>query len=123
MFKTLMTTTAAIAFADYHPDAVETVTIKGADGSPVRVNKDDYDADQKGDKTMTLHEGEAEEPTKDDEGETLPANLLVASEGTGNARRYFVTDDTGAKVASDKFASDGYQDDASAWAAIMAARA
>lgn len=41
-------------------DTCETVTIKGADGQPLRVNKADYDADQAegGANKMTIHKNE-----------------------------------------------------------------
>lgn len=45
---------------------------------------------------------------------------LVAHEGTGAKKRFYVVDGTGAKIAKDGIDTDGYKTEAEAWNAIMA---
>lgn len=63
MRKIIFATAAATAALAYSADLVETVTVKGSDGAPLRINKADYDADQAEDgaKAYTLHKTDAEQ--------------------------------------------------------------
>ncbi len=63
MRKIITATATAIAALAYSAELAETVTVKGQDGSPLRINKADYDADQADDgaKAYTLHKDEADQ--------------------------------------------------------------
>lgn len=65
----------AVAFMS---DIVETVTIEGPGGNPLRVNKSDYDADQAegGAKSMTLHTADAGQ-SSGEVTSALPGTVLV----------------------------------------------
>jgi hypothetical protein len=75
MRKILFATTALAAPTAFMSETLEVVNIKGADGKPVRVNKSDYDADQAGDKKMTLHKDEAEPAVAGVQSGGWPDNL------------------------------------------------
>lgn len=77
--KGFLLATVARAFAvAFMSDVVETVTIKGKGGHPLRVNKTDYDADQAegGAKSMTLHTNDADQSSGDVTG-ALPPGVIV----------------------------------------------
>lgn len=65
--KRLYLMTAAVSLTGmraFMSDACETVTVKGQDGEPLRINKTDYDADQAdgGAKKFKLHKDDAAAP-------------------------------------------------------------
>lgn len=80
MKTTLLASIASvIPMAFMSADVCEVVSIEGADGKPVRVNKSDYDADQAegGAKSMTLHK---EQPDQSVAGQVVippPAGVTI----------------------------------------------
>lgn len=57
MRKIILAASTAIAAIGYSHGRSETVLVKGGKDGPIRVNKSDFDADQEGDKKMSLYTG------------------------------------------------------------------
>lgn len=108
-------------------DVVETVTVHAKDGSPLIVNKSDYDADPK-------RWGKTYDPKNDTKAKADPVEpppmlagnpLNPAGQPEGRATtpavvqkgdKYFVQDDKG--ETPDGFSDKGYKTDIEAWSAV-----
>lgn len=102
-------------------ETLPTVTVE-IDGSPVRINKTDYDANPE---KYTLVEGNVqavENQSPDDSGaKSFPAGAQVGKKG----KRFFVVDpDSGGElIVFDGIEHEaGYETEEAAWAAVMAAK-
>lgn len=62
--KRIALLTSALVAIGYSHGRLETVLVEGPDG-PIRINKDEFDADQEGEKNYTAHKGEAAAPSGD----------------------------------------------------------
>ena len=134
--KHILLATSALACAAFMSDGpIPTVTVKGEDGQPLRINQSDYEADPS---AYELYESanaaaddaaaaaRASAPNGDGGNDpavvVAPAGIapMVASEGTGRNKRFYIVDPAGAKLTGEGIEADGYETDAAAWAAVVA---
>lgn len=119
----------ACAALAYNPETCPTVTVKGADGNPLRINKSDYDANPDAwellDDTTTTTPAPAPSLTSEPTPAPAPAVQMVVSKiGRGESAKFFVTDMEKNKISGVSGIDEaGYADEGSAWAAITTALA
>lgn len=116
----------------YNPETCPTVTVKGQDGNPLRINKDDYDADPEAWELISDETSAAVAPVAPVEPVAAPvapaaptpapaAPMVVSKIGKGADARFFVTDMEKNKIAGVAGIDEaGYADEGSAWGAIQA---
>lgn len=93
-------------------EEIETVTVVGADGSPCRINRSDYDAAPAGTYDLMVPIDPSPTPS------VAPASngkLVVSKSGTGAKARYYLTDENG-----DRASDVAYDSETAAWNAILA---
>jgi len=115
----LLICAAALAF---HPESCPVVLVKGQDGQPLRINKDDYDADPSGwelfDEAAAPAAPAAVAP---EPAPAAPIQMVVSKIGRGDSAKFFVTDMEKNKVTGVVGIDEaGYADEGSAWQAVTA---
>ena len=117
----LLICAAALAF---HPESCPVVLVKGQGGEPLRINKDDYDADPSAwelfDEAPTAPAAVA--PTAPAAvAPAAPVQMVVSKIGRGDSAKFFVTDMEKNKVTGVAGIDEaGYADEGSAWQAVTA---
>jgi hypothetical protein len=93
-------------------EEIETVTVAGADGSPCRINRSDYDAAPAGTYDLMDFIAPVSTPTV-----TPISNgkLVVSKSGTKGSARYHLTDENGNRASN-----VAYDSETAAWNAILA---
>lgn len=120
----LLLSCAALA---YNPETCPVVLVKGQDGNPLRINKDDYDANpdawelisDEATAPVPAPAPTAPEPTP--APAPAPVQMVVTKIGRGDSAKFFATDTAKNKIEGVAgIDADGYDTEAAAWAAIMA---
>lgn len=100
-----------------------TVIVKGADGEPMMINESDYHLNPTAYSLIDPLPSDAPTPKPAAPDATTTAvaagKVLVVKEGTGAKTRFYLTDESGAKLSGDGIAEAGYDTDALAWAAVI----
>lgn len=117
----------------YNPESCPVVLVKGQNGEPLRINKDDYDANPEAwelfdDTTITPAEAPAPAPADSVPPPPLtaptpsaPVQMVVSKIGRGADTKYYVTDMAKNKIVGvEGIDESGYADEGSAWAAVTA---
>lgn len=119
----------------YNPESCPVVLVKGQNGEPLRINKDDYDANPEAWELFDEAEAPAPvqtatEPAPADSvppppltapTPSAPVQMVVSKIGRGDGAKFYVTDMAKNKIVGiEGIDESGYADEGSAWAAVTA---